>query len=1483
MYIHDYNINQSSDQTDLALGLVDASRTIITVDRTNERAALAAKLSLQDISLDNLTYTSEDSYFVVMLASPGEPLKQLWLDEKPFLTISTGPKFDPDGCLPDDARQIGDDAWDSDYLPVLDADRFAKLCSALIPFGLVDDHSPVFYRTHTPDNEPKQLMLEAQAKYGHVVLPMRSGKNLFSSATTRLWDSTANQDELIDVLAGKTGITGYSIVVAHKYCVIDIDTTTGHASDGLAPWLDKFSGEQHPFKTMPITQSPSGGLHLFYRHVRGIKSSASAIGAGIDVKAGNSIVLAPLSYRPDMDSRYRHLPCHTFDLPPAEWDGHEHILFDVMFHGLKHKLASVEILSHEDLTEIAHDDWFDYARDKIHEAGADARTEIDKRRAKLRDNMTNAEAASLNNLGSVTLSNIINGLRNSDDVSTGNRNATLYSKAFLMGNLIQDAETGATLDQDTCIEQLIRATNHWTTHPEAGRRATINSGIQAGIAKAQVEVIEWLQSTKDRCLGIIDRETTVPAGNIRDVIPVEEARALTMSTVKAAIAQRKALFEATGGLTSIEAAKQRKELRDIRETSIKTRLELEAEADAPVPNDVKYPSNRAKDIESIDESIAAISDEISTLDDVMRKLDVYQQITVDAGTGKSHAIVSSLVDELPYLLSLGDQGQIIYAVPTLKLAEELAERFEKAGATVGSVAVYRGRNAADPTAERENPRQACLIPYASDQIASSGGSVAKSMCSTCPLAGQCFYMSQQTFEPTIWICAHHLLTSESDILPESPYMTFIDEEAQGVFFKPAKRGISRRKITRPNAGEIEIIDNDPDRLLESQIDMVEPDIMPAGDDEDSITQALEYTNQLGQARDMMRRVVAALKRGNEYQEIIRVDEDGFNVRDIIEQARGGYLGRSELAKAGITLDLAQDALRLERLAVRSAKKVAKDDEFEPQKGLINNRYLDEIIVADYNRHSHIWLKLWQVVIDLLTSDEEILVPCFDNQGRFGGKDLLWHGDGGDFIESIGRIYVDDAGNLFMSVKGSIADRYSGFVVAVDATPESIIPNQLTGDIDKPFATYAFDHHDPIAVATPNQYVVAVLGAGAIISKKAIARKAGDPKRGIEPDDDAGATDCVRSLCLAITADVLKNKIDPSRVLVITHKQAVKGLCAALPKSISSFLHYGNLRGVDTFGDFDACYLVGEHLLPASACEAWCESMYNQPIGGISKKLPKILQTRDGKSHAVDVWSHTDELVAKRIDDTRNGEMLQAIGRLRGVNRTADNPCRIVVLADEVLPIEYDEVIEWPHFNTTAIDVAELYGVVPTSARTGSRLFPWISTSDDWWSERLERNNLFSCKSLDSLYSNSYKGIQTLAAEKIAGIRVAGSKKSIPVKYNAEIVGEKLSIYLKDVLDIKCEVIGDRGSKFVEMIETYGFIPKSKNHCHKLAFEIFPKVNSAQRGLAAIEPEDGEIAIKYRLNGRGQSDTFAIVRAANELAARDIILRAFPDASIVSDQ
>jgi hypothetical protein len=68
-------------------------------------------------------------------------------------------------------------------------------------------------------------------------------------------------------------------------------------------------------------------------------------------------------------------------------------------------------------------------------------------------------------------------------------------------------------------------------------------------------------------------------------------------------------------------------------------------------------------------------------------------------------------------------------------------------------------------------------------------------------------------------------------------------------------------------------------------------------------------------------------------------------------------------------------------------------------------------------------------------------------------------------------------------------------------------------------------------------------------------------------------------------------------------------------------------------------------------------------------------------------------------------VIQAIGRGRGVNRTADTPLTVFVLADVVLPVPLGRLAQWPEVRPNVVERMAARGVVLRSRGDAHRAFP----------------------------------------------------------------------------------------------------------------------------------------------------------------------------------
>ena len=97
------------------------------------------------------------------------------------------------------------------------------------------------------------------------------------------------------------------------FWVIDVDLPDGPEA------LAALEAEHSPLPVTVEASTPRGGRHLYWRHVDGIRNSASRIGAGLDVRGeGGSIVLPPSVLSNGGQYRWVHNGAGTFADAP-DW------------------------------------------------------------------------------------------------------------------------------------------------------------------------------------------------------------------------------------------------------------------------------------------------------------------------------------------------------------------------------------------------------------------------------------------------------------------------------------------------------------------------------------------------------------------------------------------------------------------------------------------------------------------------------------------------------------------------------------------------------------------------------------------------------------------------------------------------------------------------------------------------------------------------------------------------------------------------------------------------------------------------------------------------------------------------------------------------------------------------------------------------------------------------------------------------------------
>lgn len=203
----------------------------------------------------------------------------------------------------------------------------------------------------------------------------------------------------------------------------------------------------------------------------------------------------------------------------------------------------------------------------------------------------------------------------------------------------------------------------------------------------------------------------------------------------------------------------------------------------------------------------------------------------------------------------------------------------------------------------------------------------------------------------------------------------------------------------------------------------------------------------------------------------------------------------------------------------------------------------------------------------------------------------------------------------------------------------------------------------ITAAMPHQHLTAVQGR---FSKTTLVA---DAKA--DPDENRR-----RAHRLEECVDYVRwqaRRVAPGRTLVVTYKD-IEAAFAGIPGVVTG--HFKAIAGLDVFKDVALLIVIGRPM-PSDGDVANLTSAYlgHVPSGGYGEVLRGVLM-RDGSRRVMVVREHQDpraeEVRAAVCDD----EIIQAIGRGRGVNRTAGTPLHVHLLADVALPMIHDQVVAW---------------------------------------------------------------------------------------------------------------------------------------------------------------------------------------------------------------
>lgn len=190
------------------------------------------------------------------------------------------------------------------------------------------------------------------------------------------------------------------------------------------------------------------------------------------------------------------------------------------------------------------------------------------------------------------------------------------------------------------------------------------------------------------------------------------------------------------------------------------------------------------------------------------------------------------------------------------------------------------------------------------------------------------------------------------------------------------------------------------------------------------------------------------------------------------------------------------------------------------------------------------------------------------------------------------------------------------------------------------------------------------------------------------------------------------RVAPGSLLVVTY-QAIEAAFSNIPGVSTG--HFKAIAGLDVFKDVALLIVIGRPLPRSDELAKLTSAYFGHVPKGEFQRIRRGLLMRDGSRRAVSVIEHEDPKVELMRVAVCNDEIIQAIGRGRGVNRTAEDPLEVQVLADVALPMVHERVVPWDSVKPDLIQRMLLAGLAVDSpadaAALHADLFHTVAAAD----------------------------------------------------------------------------------------------------------------------------------------------------------------------------
>jgi putative DNA primase/helicase len=174
------------------------------------------------------------------------------------------------------------------------------------------------------------------------------------------------------------------------------------------------------------------------------------------------------------------------------------------------------------------------------------------------------------------------------------------------------------------------------------------------------------------------------------------------------------------------------------------------------------------------------------------------------------------------------------------------------------------------------------------------------------------------------------------------------------------------------------------------------------------------------------------------------------------------------------------------------------------------------------------------------------------------------------------------------------------------------------------------------------------------------------------------------------------RVGPQRVLVVVQKEIEVKLpnCGPLPVNIE-LAHHNDIAGRDEWGPgpdrpgVGLLIVVGRTACPPVGVERQAEALTGKavtPLPGWYAKADATREMADGTTQPSAADQHPDAVGEAIRWQIAEGELVQIIGRARGVNRGPTNPAHILLMTDAPVPVPVLETITAAELDPSPIDL-----------------------------------------------------------------------------------------------------------------------------------------------------------------------------------------------------